>query len=59
MDSASIAAKRYRQFKAEKHKESVKKDFVSFLIKLFEMIIKALQKGRIVKKRQAEIVTVE
>ena len=59
MDSASIAAKRYRQFKAEKHKDSVKKEFVSLLIKLFEMIIKALQKGRIIKKRQAETITVE
>ena len=59
MDSASIAAKRYRQFKAEKHKGSVKKEFVSLLIKLFEMIIKALQKGRIIKKRQAETITVE
>jgi hypothetical protein len=59
MDHASIAAKRYKEFKKEKRKESMKKSLISFLIKLFEVVVKALQKVGIIKKRKVETITVE
>lgn len=56
---SSLAAKRFKQFKRQKHEESIKNGIVSFAIKVFEFIIRALLAARIIRKQQVETVRVE
>lgn len=59
MKEAVIAAKRYRQYKAEKRNDLIQKTIISFLLRLFEAIAKALQKSRIIRRSNVETVKVE
>ena len=59
MEQSAIAAKRYKQFKKEQRKESVKKKVASFLVKLAMAIVKLLQKARILRRRKVEAVAVQ
>jgi hypothetical protein len=58
-NSASIATKRDRQFERQRRRDSVKKEIVALLFKLFELIVNAAQKTRLLGKRPVETVTVE
>ncbi|HEX7032978.1 MAG TPA: hypothetical protein VF172_08265 [Nitrososphaera sp.] len=57
-DFSSIAAKRYRKYRLEQHKESFKKKGAAFIFRLFTAIARALQKARILRRR-VETVAIE
>ena len=59
MDQAEFAAKRYRRYKTELNKQSLKQDLISLLLKIFEAIVKTLQQTRVIRRREIEKVTVE
>jgi len=59
MDNSAIAAKRYKQFKKEQRKISMKKKVVSFLVKLAMAIVQVLQKARILRRRKVETIAVQ
>jgi len=56
---SSLAAKRFKQFKRQKHEESIKNGITSFMIKVFELVVRALLYARIIRKQQVETVRVE
>lgn len=58
MEPASLAAKRYRKYKQEKRKESLKQQVFSFILKVLEAIAKLLKKAGIIR-RKVETVRVE
>jgi hypothetical protein len=53
----SLAARRFKQFKKQKRRESIKKKIVAFLYKLFRAIVIVLKKARIIRARKVENVT--
>jgi hypothetical protein len=59
MNEAAIAAKRYKQFRKEKGKGSIKNRIVSFIVKVFFAIIKLFTKAKILRRRKVETVAVE
>jgi hypothetical protein len=59
LDQAEFAAKRYRRYKAELNKQSLKQDLISLLLKIFDAIVKILQQTRLIRRREIEKVTVE
>jgi len=56
---SSLAARRYRQYEWQKRKEFAKKKIISYLFKLFQAIVKALQKIRVLRRRNVETIIVE
>ena len=56
---ATVAARRYKEFKKQKKKESTKKKVISFLFKLFRAIVTMLKKARVVRKPKVERVKVQ
>jgi len=56
---SSLAARRYRQYQRQKRKEFAKKKIISYLFKLFQAIVKALQKIRVLRRRNVETIIVE
>ena len=56
---ASLAAKRFKQFKRQKREESIMNGIASFMIKVVELIVQALLYARIIRKQQVEMVRVE
>jgi len=58
MEPASLAAKRYRKYKHEKRKESLKQQVISFILKVLGALAKLLKKSGIIR-RKIETVIVE
>jgi heme/copper-type cytochrome/quinol oxidase subunit 4 len=58
MEPASLAAKRYRIYKQEKRKESLKQQVISFILKVLEAIARLLKKTGVIR-RKVETVRVE
>jgi hypothetical protein len=52
---SSLLARRYRQYRRQKSKESAKKKIGSFMFKLFTVIAKALQKAGILRRKVEKI----
>ena len=55
----ALAARRYKKFKAQKRKESIKKRIFSFLFKLLRAIVIMLKKARIIRAPKVETIKVE
>jgi hypothetical protein len=55
---SALAARRYRQYTRKQRNEHIRKGIVSFLFELFKVIVKALQKAKILRPK-VESVTVE
>jgi len=56
---AALAKRRYKVFKKEKRRESIKKKVIGFLFRLFKAIVNVLKKVRVIKRRKVETVKVE
>jgi hypothetical protein len=56
---SSFAAKRYRQHKWEKRKESLMPQIVTVILRLLQAIVKTLQGSRLMKRRTVERIAVE
>jgi hypothetical protein len=59
MEPAKLAKKRYRQYKQEERKQSIKARIISFIWKVFRAITVLFKKAKIIKKRPVETVIVE
>jgi len=55
---SSLAARRYRKYQRQKRKEFAKK-ITLYLFKLFHAIVKALQKTKVLRRRNVETIIVE
>lgn len=58
-ESEELAARRYRQYRWQKRKESFAKRMIDFILRVLKALVEALQNARIVKKRVVEKVNVE
>lgn len=56
---SSFAAKRYRQHKWEKRKESLMQQVAALILRLLQAIVKTLQDAGLIKRRAVEKVVVE
>jgi len=56
---SSFAAKRYRQHKWEKRKESLMQQVAALIMRLLQAIVKTLQGAGMMKRRTVEKIAVE
>jgi len=56
---AALAARRYKTFKKQKRRESLKKRVMAFLLRLVRAIAIVVKKAGLVKTRKVETVKVE
>ncbi|HEX2558381.1 MAG TPA: hypothetical protein VHK86_08675 [Nitrososphaera sp.] len=56
---SNFAAKRYRQHKWEKRKESLMQQIAAIILRLLQAIVKTLQDAGVMKRRAVEKVAVE
>jgi hypothetical protein len=59
IDESAIAARRYRQFKKERGKGSIKKKITSIIVQVLMAVLKLLSRAKILRRRKVENVTVE
>jgi hypothetical protein len=59
MEPATLAEKRYRQYKHEKRKQSLKAQIILFIWKVLQAITTLLKKTKIIRKGPVETVIVE